>query len=164
MPNDKKLEQVKELKEKIQRAKTIVLVDYKGVKVFEDTELRKSMRNSGIEYIVAKNRLFKIALQEAGITDSFDDVLEGTTSFAISYDDVVAPAKVTSEFSKKLNERFNIKAGLLEGKRVNAAQVEYLAKLPSREGLIGQVAGSLLSIITKLAYAVEAVKKQKEEA
>ena len=161
MANQKKLEAVKALVEKIKKANAIVLVDYKGIKVSEDTEVRKNFREAGVEYLVAKNRLFKIALKEAGIEESFDDALEGTTAFAFSYDDVVAPAKIAYEFGKG-KEIFNIKAGYIEGKRVELAEIEALAKLPSREGLLGQIAGSLLSIITKVAYAVNAVKEQKE--
>lgn len=163
MANSKKTEAVKMLKEKIEKAQSIVLVDYKGIKVSEDTKLRKAAREAGVEYLVAKNRMFKIALKEAGVEDNFDEVLEGTTSFAFGYEDAVAPAKVMYEFSKD-KEIFNIKAGLLEGKRVEVAEIEKLAKLPSREGLLGQIAGSMLSIITQLAYAVTAVKDQKEQA
>ncbi|BDU51291.1 50S ribosomal protein L10 [Haliovirga abyssi] len=161
MANQKKVEAVKGLLEKIKKANAIVLVDYKGIKVSEDTEVRKNFREAEVEYIVAKNRLFKIALQEAGVEDSFDDVLEGTTAFAFSYGDVVAPAKIAYEFGKG-KDIFNIKAGYIEGKRVELAEIEALAKLPSREGLLGQVAGSLMSIITKVAYAVNAVKESKE--
>lgn len=161
MANQKKVEAVKELLERIKRANAIILIDYKGIKVSEDTEIRRNFREAGVEYIVAKNRLFKIALQEAGIEDSYDDVLKGTTAFAFSYDDVVAPAKIAYEFGKE-KDIFNIKAGYIEGKRVELEKIEVLAKLPSREGLLGQVAGSLMSIITKIAYAVNAVKESKE--
>lgn len=161
--NQFKLEQVKILKEKIERAKSIVLVDYQGIKVKDDTELRKQMRENGAEYVVAKNRLFKIALKEAGIDANFDEILEGNTSFAFGYADPVAPAKVAYEFGKG-KEIFNIKAGLLEGQRVSAAQVEGLAKLPSRDVLLSQVLYGMLGPITKLAYAFNALAEKKETA
>lgn len=162
MPNSSKIEKVGVLKEKIEKAQSIIMVDYKGIKVSEDTELRKAMRESNVEYIVAKNRLFKIALQEAGVEDNFDEVLEGTTAFAFGYDDVVAPARVVNDFAKKFKKCFNIKAGLLQKKRIEIFEIERLANLPSREGLLGQIAGSMLSIITKFAYVVNAVKEKKE--
>ncbi|MEF2599834.1 MAG: 50S ribosomal protein L10, partial [Fusobacterium mortiferum] len=79
MATQAKIEQVAELAEKIRKAQSVVLVDYQGITVNEETELRKKVREAGAEYLVAKNRLFKIALKEAGVEDSFDDLLEGTT-------------------------------------------------------------------------------------
>ena len=85
MASQAKIEQVAELAEKIRKAQSVVLVDYQGITVNEETELRKKVREAGAEYLVAKNRLFKIALKEAGVEDSFDDLLEGTTAFAFEY-------------------------------------------------------------------------------
>lgn len=161
MANQFKEEQVAMLKEKIAKAKSIVLVDYQGIKVQDDTELRRQMRNSGAEYLVAKNRLFKIALKEAGVELDFADVLEGNTSFAFGYADPVSPAKVAYDFGKGKNI-FKIKAGYLEGKRLSAEEVEGLAKLPSREVLLSQVLYGMLGPITKLAYGLNALKEKKE--
>ena len=163
MATEAKKQVVAELVEKIKKAESIVLVDYQGIKVNEETELRKQMREAGAEYIVAKNRLFKIALQEAGVEDSFDDVLEGTTSFAFGYEDAVAPAKVAYDFGKG-KEVFNIKAGFLSGKRVDTAEVEALAKLPSREQLLSMVLNGMLGPIRKLAYGLVAVADKQEAA
>ena len=115
MANEQKIEAVRELKEKFSRAKTIVFVDYRGLKVSEDTILRKEARNNGVEYIVAKNRLFNLALKEAGVEANFDDVLEGTTAFAFGYSDVVAPAKIIFKVSESNSKKaiFNIKSGYL---------------------------------------------------
>jgi large subunit ribosomal protein L10 len=163
MATEVKKQVVAELVEKIKKSESIVLVDYKGLKVNEETELRKQMREAGAEYIVAKNRLFNIALKEAGVEDSFDDVLEGTTSFAFGYADAVAPAKVAYEFGKN-KKVFNIKAGCLAGKRVDAAEVEALAKLPSREQLLSMVLNGMLGPIRKLAYGLVAIADKQEAA
>ena len=151
MANAQKMEQVAILKEKIEKAKSIVFVDYKGITVNEDTDVRKKMRESGTEYLVAKNRLFKIALKEAGIEDSFDDALRGTTSFATAY-----------EFGKN-KEIFQIKAGLLDGKRMELEDVMALAKLPSRDELLAKLFFVMKGPISKLGYALNALKTKKEE-
>ncbi|MCF2611695.1 50S ribosomal protein L10 [Fusobacterium perfoetens] len=164
MANQAKVEAVAVLVEKIKRAQSIVLVDYEGIKVKEETQLRKALREAGGEYLVAKNRLFKIALKEAGVEDSFDDILEGTTSFAFGYDDVVAPAKVMNEVSKANAKAkiFNIKGGYLTGKRVSEAEVVALASLPSREQLLSMVLNGMLGPVRKLAYGLVAVADKKE--
>lgn len=164
MAKQYKVDAVKDLAEKIKKAGSIVFIDYKGLKVNEETALRKSIREAGAEYVVAKNRLFKIALKEAGVEDSFDDVLEGTTAFAFGYSDVVAPAKISFKVSESNSKKaiFNIKAGYLEGKRIDASKVEALAKLPSREEMLGMIAFGLLSPVRMLACGINAVAEQKE--
>ena len=129
MPAQEKLEVVKGLVEKLKDAKAVVFVDYKGISVNEDTELRKNAREAGVEYFVAKNRLFKIALKEAGFDTNVDDLLEGTTSFAVGYEDGVAPSKLVFDFGKKLKDKLIIKGGLVETERVEVSTVEALAKL-----------------------------------
>ena len=161
MPAQSKVEQVSILKEKIKEAKAVVFVDYKGITVNEDTELRKRAREAGIEYLVAKNRLFKIALKEAGIDADFDDVLEGTTSFALGFEDGVAPSKLVYDFSKTVKDKFLIKAGYVDGARVDVSIVEALAKLPSRDELLGQIAFGLLSPVRMLAVALTGLVEQK---
>ena len=152
----------KSLVEKLKEAKAVVFVDYKGISVNEDTELRKTARESGVEYFVAKNRLFKIALKEAGFDTNVDDLLEGTTSFALGYEDGVAPSKLIFDFGKKLKDKLTIKGGLLESERVDVSTVEALAKLPSRDELLGQIAYGLLSPVRMLAVALTNVAEQKE--
>ncbi len=172
MATELKKELVAELVEKISKAQSIVLVDYQGLKVNEETALRKQMRENGAEYLVAKNRLFRIALAEAGIEDKFDDLLEGTTAFAFGYDDAVTPAKVAYEVETaqaKVNAKakkkiFTIKGGLLTGKRVGANEVIELAKLPSREQLLSMVLNGMLGPVRKLAYATVAIADKKENA
>ena len=172
MATQMKKELVAELVEKISKAQSIVLVDYQGIKVNEETALRKQMRDNGAEYLVAKNRLFKIALAEAGIEDKFDDLLEGTTAFAFGYNDPVTPAKVAYEVEAeqaRINAKakktvFTIKGGLLTGKRVDASEVVALAKLPSREQLLSMVLNGMLGPVRKLAYATVAIADKKENS
>ena len=166
MANQVKEKLVAELVEKISKAQSIVLVDYQGLSVNAETALRKTLRENGAEYLVAKNRLFKIALKEAGVTDSFDELLEGTTSFAFGYADPVTPAKTIYELanSKEMKKAaiFKIKGGVLTGKRVETAGIEALAKLPSRDQLLSMVLNSMLGPIRKLAYAAVAISDKKE--
>ncbi|MBS9776183.1 MAG: 50S ribosomal protein L10 [Fusobacterium sp.] len=167
-----KKEVVAELVEKIKKAQSVVFVDYQGIKVNEETALRRQMRESGAEYLVAKNRLFKIALKESGVEDSFDEILEGTTAFAFGYDDPVAPAKVVFDLSKAKKKAkakgqedvFKIKGGYLTGKKVSIDEVESLAKLPSREQLLSMLLNSMLGPVRKLAYATVAIADKKESA
>lgn len=166
MSTQAKKDEVSMLVEKIKKAKSVVLVDYKGIKVTDETTLRKKMREAGAEYIITKNRLFKIALKEAGVEDSFDDLLEGTTAFAFGYDEPVAAAKITYELSKaKEKEKiFTIKGGYLTGKRVEAAEVLSLAQLPSREQLLSMILNGMLGPVRKLAYGLVAIADKKEGA
>ena len=166
MGNQAKVQAVAELVERLKKAQSVVLVDYQGISVKEETKLRKSLREAGGEYLVAKNRLFKIALKEAGIEDSFDDILEGTTAFAFGYDDVVAPAKIANDVSKANAKAkiFNIKGGLLDNGRVSLDEIMELATLPSREQLLSMVLNGMLGPIRKLAYGVVAIADKKEAA
>ena len=130
MAAQSKLDAVKQLTEKLKDAKAMVLVDYRGINVNEDTELRRKARETGIDYFVAKNRLVKIALQEVGVEANFDDLLEGTTSFALGYEDGIAPSKLVYDFGKTLKDKIVIKGRMLDGAIVDAATIESLAKLP----------------------------------
>ena len=156
MPAQSKVEAVQALTAKLKDAKAMVFVDYKGISVNEDTELRKNAREAGVEYFVAKNRLMKIAL----IDTDFDDLLEGTTSFALGYEDGIAPSKLIFDFSNKLKDKIQIKGGMLENDRVDVKTIEALAKLPSREELLGQIAYGLLSPVRMLAVALTNVADQ----
>ena len=162
MATQVKKELVAELVEKIKKAQSVVFVDYQGIKVNEETSLRKQMRENGAEYLVAKNRLFKIALKESGVEDNFDEILEGTTAFAFGYNDPVAPAKAVFDLSKAKLDVFKIKGGYLTGKKVSVKEVEELAKLPSREQLLSMLLNSMLGPIRKLAYATVAIADKKE--
>ena len=165
------------LKEKLSTAKGAVLVDYRGLTVAQDTKLRRKLREAGVEYRVVKNTLTNLAAKEAGI-EGLEVYLEGTTALAVSATDPVAPAKILSEFQKEIAKTvktFQIKAGVLEGKVIDANGVKALADLPSRVVLLAKVAGTmqapisgLVSVmagtIRKFVYAVDAVRQQKESA
>ncbi len=176
VPNAKVLEQKKavvaELTEKLKGAAGGGIVDYKGITVAEDTALRSEMRKNGVEYAVVKNTLTRFAAQNAGL-EGLSDMLNGTTSLAISAEDPVAPARVVAEFAKKMNgQKFAIKAGFVDGKIINVAEVNALAELPSKEVLLsmllsamqGPVRGLAVSLdatITGLARSLQAVADQK---
>lgn len=166
MPSEKVLQQkqqiVADLSEKLKTAAAGVFVDYCGLTVEEDTDLRNKLREAGIEYSVVKNTLTKRAANEAGYTD-FDEILNGPTALALSFDDVVAPARVLAEFAKT-KDVFEIKAGFMEGRAMSLEEIDALSKIPSKDALYGMLAGSLNSIIAGLARAVDAVREQKETA
>ena len=177
MPSEKILSEkqklVTELATKLKSASAGVLIDYKGITVDKDTKLRAKFRESGVEYSVIKNSLLRLAAKEAGI-QGLDDVLVGTTSLAFSTSDLVAPAKVISDFPKTA-DLLKVKAGFVEGKFIDAKQVGALAKLPSKEVLISQVlagfnapissfANVLNANLRGLAVALNAIAEQKASA
>ena len=148
-----KKQQVREMAAKLTEAGSIVLADYRGLTVEEDTELRSKMRAEGIEYKVVKNNIVKHAIQGTDL-ESLGDFLVGPTSIAISNDEV-APAKVMFKFAKDLNA-FELKAGAVDGEVIDLAGIEQLAKLPSREQLIAKMLGSMNSPITGLVTVLSA--------
>ena len=157
--NQKKKE-VEELAEKFAKAKIVLLTDYKGINVADVTELRNKVRTANADYKVIKNNITKRAL-EACKLEGLDDVLEGTTAVVIGYEDYLEPLKAIYGYAKD-NEFYKIKGGIIEGKVVSVEELMVLAKLPSRETLIAQLAGALLGNISKLAVALDQVAKQKE--
>ncbi|MPM10153.1 50S ribosomal protein L10 [bioreactor metagenome] len=177
MPSEKilmeKQQVVTELKDKIFRAQAGVLVDYKGITVDQDTKLRAELRKAGVEYAVVKNTLTHIAVKGTGL-EKVSEVLFGTTALAISYDDVVAPAKVISQYASK-NDKFKIKCGFADGKVLSADEVKVLAELPPKEVLIAKMLGGLNAPITGfvnvlngnlrgLACVLNAIAEQKAAA
>lgn len=150
---------VAEIKEKLTAAKSVVLVDYRGLTVAEDTALRVEFRKAGVEYAVLKNTMVELAAKELGI-EGLEGFLKGPTAVAFGMTDAVAPAKVITEFIKKA-KKTEVKCGLLDGQVLDAAGVEALAAIPSREVLIAKVMGSMMSAVSKFVYVVEAIRKQK---
>ena len=149
---------VAEIKEKLVNAKSVVLVDYRGLTVAEVTELRNQCRKAGVEYAVLKNTMVNLAAKEAGI-EGLDAYLKGPTAVAFGMEDAVAPAKVLTEFIKK-TKKTEVKCGLLDGQILDAAGVEALAAIPSREVLIAKIMGSMMSAVSKFVYVVEAIRKK----
>ena len=168
-----KVAMIAALKETMKNAKGAVLTDYRGIKVAQDTKLRRKMREAGVQYSVIKNNMASIAAKEAGI-EGLDDYLKGPLAMVSSDKDPVAAAKLISEFIKE-NRIMEIKGGLVEGKVIDAEGVKALANLPSREVLLARLLGSMQSPITgfvtvlqgnirNLVYALDAVRQQKESA
>ena len=158
MPSAKILEQkqqlVNELAEQIKNAKSGVIVDYCRITVEKDTALRAELRKAGVDYKVIKNTYIRKAAEIAGI-EGFDPYLEGMTAFAISNDDPLAPAKILCKFADE-NETFKIKVGMMDGAVMNESEVKELAKIPSKELLIGKILGSIQSPLYGLAYVLQA--------
>ena len=155
-----KEEEVKKLAEKMQKSSLILFTDYRGINVADVTELRKNLRNVEGSYSVIKNNITRRALAECKI-EGLDEALEGPTAVITTEGSYLDSLKVIYEYSKK-NDFYKIKGGIIEGKVMTAEEIITLAKLPSRQELIAQLAGALLGNITKLAVALDAVKVQKE--
>lgn len=161
------------LKERLARASTIYVTDFTGLKVKNVTELRRRFRGLGVEYVVVKNSLAQRALQDASV-GGLDGVLDGPTGLVLAGADPVAPAKVLADFQKEF-ERPSVKAGLVDGRLVTAADVKRLASLPSKDQLLSQLAGAfqaplagLVGVMSGLLYqmvgALEALREQRSGA
>ena len=149
------------LVERLNGAQSGVFVDYSGLTVAEDTEMRSAMRKEGIEYAVVKNTMMRRALDSVGMGE-LDSVLNGTTSLAISHADPIAPMRVVNKFAKQFNgAKFTIKAGFMDGKVLSLDEIKALAELPSKEVLQAQVLGTMLAPITSLAIVIKAICEQK---
>ena len=159
---NRKKEEVSKLAEQMKDAKLILLTDYRGINVTDDTTLRKDLRNAGAKYTIIKNNITKRALAECGI-EGLEEKLEGPTAVVMSSEDYLEPSKVIYKFSKD-NDYYTIKGGVIDGKVMSADEIITLAKLPSRETLLSMLAGALLGNISKLAVALDQVRIQKEEA
>ena len=157
--NQKKAE-VKELAEKMQNAKLILLTEYRGINVADDTKLRKDLREANSTCSVIKNNITRRALAECKL-EGLEDKLVGPTAVIMSEEDYLGASKIIYKFSKD-NDFYKIKGGVIEGKVMTADEIITLAKLPSRETLLSMLAGALLSNISKVAVALNEVKKQKE--
>ena len=152
--------QVNELAEKFKEAKVILLTEYRGINVADDTKLRNDLRNANAQYKIMKNNIVKRALNANG-ENGLDDLLEGPTAVVMGNEDYLEPAKVIYNFTKN-NEFYKIKGGIIEGKVMTAEEFITLAKLPSREALLSMLAGGLLATISKFAVALDQVRLQKE--
>ena len=146
MPNAKVLSEkqaiVAALAERLNSASAGVFVDYKGITVAQDTELRNQFRAAGVEYAVVKNTLTRFAANKAGYTE-FDELLNGTTSMASTTDDPIAPARVVCEFAKKNKNVVKIKGGMVEGKVLSVEELMSFGELPSKNALVAQVLGKI---------------------
>ena len=162
MPNAKVLESKKAVVEsltgKIQEATSVVFVDYKGITVAQDTELRKQLREAGVAYKVYKNTMIKRAAEGTDFA-ALDPDLEGPTAIAVSKDDATAPARILAEFAKKA-DKLEIKAGVVEGTYYDQKGMQVIATIPSREVLLGKLLGSIQSPITNFARVLNQIAEQ----
>lgn len=169
-----KVAQVQELKEKLARARSVVLANNKGLTVAEATKLRKDLRPAGVEMKVAKNTLIRIAARELGI-EGLEPLLHGTTTLFLSYQDEASGAKLlTQAIAKEKNPKLEIKGGILENRVIDVKGVKELADLPPRDVLLAQVlggiqaplaglAGAINGLLASFAYALDARIRQLEE-
>lgn len=161
---------VQEIAEKITNAKSVVITDYRGLNVSEVTELRKQLREAGVEYKVLKNTMVRFAAEKAGI-EGLNDILKGPTAVAFGLEDAVSPAKVLVDFAKD-HEALEIKAGVLDNNVLSIEEVKNLAEIPPREvllsmvlrGMQGPISGFvnvLQGNIRNLVYVLSAIQDQK---
>ncbi len=149
---------VQAIADDVKDAAGVVLVDYRGLTVAEDTELRKQLREAGIIYKVCKNTMMKRAFEGTAFA-ALDEHLEGPSAIAISKDDATAPARILAKFAKTA-KALELKAGVVEGEFYDADGVQALASIPSREELLSKLLGSLQSPITNLARVLNQIAEQ----
>ena len=160
------------IREKMEKSQSVVMIDYRGLNVKSMTRLRRRMRETGCELLVAKNTLTKLVASELQL-EGIDPYLEGPTAMAFSYEDPVTPAKVLGEFAREF-KTMQVKGGILERRVIDAQGVKALADLPSREVLLARVLGgmqapmygfaiSLNGLLRNLVYVLEEVRKKKAD-
>ena len=153
---------VDEIANSIKDAQAVVLVNYSGLTVEQDTILRKELREAGVQYKVYKNTLVTLAAKELGF-DGIVEYLEGPVSIAFGYEDATAPARILNDFAKE-NKKLELKAAIVEGTVYNKEQTEQLAAIPSREVLLAKLLGSIKSPLSNFAYLLSAIADKKEES
>jgi len=156
-----KQQAVDEIVVKLRESSSTVIADYRGLNVAQVTELRKELREAGIEFQVLKNSLLRRATEKAEL-NGLDEVLTGPTAIAFSSEDAVAPAKILNTFAKK-NDALKLKGGIVEGQVVSVEEIKALADLPSREGLLSMLLSVLQAPMRNFALAVKAVGEKQEQ-
>ncbi|GIM30616.1 50S ribosomal protein L10 [Clostridium polyendosporum] len=151
---------VAEIKEKLEKAQAVILASYQGLTVEEDTELRKKLREAGIEYKVYKNTMVTLAAKELG-HEGIVPFLEGPVSIAFGYEDATAPARILADFAKT-HKKLELKAGIVDGEVFDQDKVQQLASIPSKEVLIAKLLGSFKAPLSNLAYLLNAIKEKNE--
>lgn len=149
---------VDEISATIKDAQSVVVVDYRGLTVAQDTQLRKQLREANVSYKVYKNTLVSRAIKGTEF-ESLNEVLEGPNAFAVSTEDATAPARILAEFAKK-NPELEIRAGIVEGTYYDANAMKAIAAIPSRDVLISKLLGSLQSPITNLARVLNQIAEK----
>ena len=173
MPKEEKIEAVQELRKSIEGSSSLLLTDYRGLTVSEITALRRSLRESGADYKVVKNTLFKLAAEKLADSGVYD-LLAGPTAVAFVHNDPIAPAKKIMDFARE-HKDLEVKGGYVEGRLLTADQVQALSKIPPKEILLAQLLGSMQSpisglvgtlqgLMSNLVYTLQAVSDQKAAA
>ncbi len=158
---DQKKHIVGEISDKLKNSVSTIVVDYRGLDVSEVTELRKQLREAGIDFKVYKNTMVRRAAEEAGL-EGLNEFLTGPNAIAFSTEEVVAPAKILNSFAKE-HEALEIKTGVIEGTITSVEDVKAIAELPNREGLLSMLLSVLQAPMRNFALATKAVADQKEE-
>ena len=166
MRENKKAQQAKqviidEIKEKLSRAKSAVVIDYIGINVEQADKMRKELREADVDYTVYKNTLFKRAIEGTEF-EPLGEVLEGPSAFALSYEDVTAPARVLNKSIKEFS-KMEFKAAVVEGTFYDAKGVQALANIPGRDELIAKFMGSIQSPVSKAVRTFAAIRDAKTE-
>ena len=163
MNNNRSLKEAKvaEIKEKLEKASSVVLSQYQGLTVEEDTVLRKNLREVGVEYKVYKNTLVTLAAKELGL-EGIVEYLEGPVAIAFGYEDVTVAARVLNDFAKD-HKKLELKAGIVEGEVYDTEKIKQLATIPSKEVLIAKLLGSIKSPISSFARVINAIAESKAE-
>ena len=157
----KKAELVDLYTQKFADAASIVVADSRGLTVEQDTKLRKELRDNGVEFKVVKNSILRRAAEKAGLNDLAESFV-GPSAVAFSNEDVVAPARILSDFAKD-NEALEIKAGVIDGKVSSKEEIAAIASLPGRDGLLSMLLSVLQAPVRNVAYAINAVADSKED-
>lgn len=170
MPNESKVETVRELKQDLQSANALLLTDYRGLTVSEMTELRRKLHEAGANFKVVKNSLFKLAAEDLKDLD-IDAILVGPTAIAFVQSDPVASARTIVEFIR-VHKELSVKGGIVEGSLLDADQIQALSKIPPKEVLVAQMiggiqapiygfVGTLQGLLSNLVYTLQAVSDKK---
>jgi large subunit ribosomal protein L10 len=159
MPTEKKIKEVKELTETLNRSSVVIGADYRGLRVSESTALRRQLRDAGVQVHVVKNTLFLRAAEAAG-KPSLGELAEGPTALIVGFDDPLAPIKAVVEYQRTARNTFAARKAYLDGQIVPASRLSALATLPPKEVMIAEFAGALASPITTFAYLIQATLQE----
>ena len=160
MPNKSNIAMLEKVGESLESSKGVFFIDYRGLTVSEDTQLRKTLREAGVQYKVFKNTLIKRAAEGTDFSQ-LDGFLEGPTAIAVSRDDATAAARILAKFAKTA-PKLELKGAVVEGKLYDEKEVQALAEIPSREELLGRLLGSIQSPVTNFARVLKQIAEKGE--
>ena len=161
---DMKVEKVAQIVERLKNAESVTVVNYSGLTVEQDTNLRRQCRESNVDYCVLKNRLVKLALEQVGI-EGMDDLLNGPNAFVFSKDDPVSGPKAVAQFIEKNKlESLKIMGGIMDGKAADEKTMQKLSKMPGKDELMATLVGCLMSPVSSLVAVLSEIAEKKEAA